>query len=72
MHHAHLDLPRSKGSVLVCTMLMFAPCTMHHADLHLPRSKGSALVYTMLMFTPCTMLTWIYLAAKKVRLFTPC
>jgi len=45
---------------------------MHHAHLHLPRSKGSALVYTMLMFTPCTMLTWIYLAAKKVRLFTPC
>jgi len=45
---------------------------MHHANLHLPRSKGSALVFTMLMFALCTMLTWIYLAAKVVRLFSPC
>jgi len=28
MHHADLHLPRSKGSALVYTMLMFAPCTM--------------------------------------------
>ena len=28
MHHANLDLSRSKESALVYTMLMFAPCTM--------------------------------------------
>jgi hypothetical protein len=68
-YHADLHLPRSKGSALVFTCNV---CTMHHANLDLSRSKESALVCTMLMFAPCTMLTWIYLAEKVVRLFTPC